>query len=431
MKNQSFCPFILGWVYVLWMATGGLQAQTVPNALTWDGCIKEASTHNLDLLTAEQTVKADEDAHVGSLGQFLPQISFNASINPSGPGGSDDALNLPPSNQRSSLSLNASQDIFSFKDFASADQSNAQLELARAQLQQAKAQLSHDLKSDFYGLLYAQKQIDLLKTIVDRQKDNMDLVQMNFKGGTDNKGSFLQAQAAYQEAVFELDQAQRNLRTSQKQLDQVLGRSPMEEVNVTGEFETPQLSDSAPDFSQLTLQTPAYREALAQLHQSEVSFSSAQGNFFPTIQANASLSQGGWNFAETQPGWSAELSLSFPLFTGGQHFFNLQSAGESKIGAEDSLRSTGLKTESSLESNYASYADALEQIQVLESQLMAAQTQEEIGKAEYLNGLLIFVNWNQLENALTNQQKAMLSGFLNVETSEANWELTQGKGVIP
>ena len=48
-----------------------------------------------------------------------------------------------------------------------------------------------------------------------------------------------------------------------------------------------------------------------------------------------------------------------------------------------------------------------------------------------MNGLLIFVNWNQIENSLTLQEKSQLSGFLSLETAEANFELTEGKGVIP
>lgn len=411
-----------------WTAGPALHAQT---PLAWDDCVKEAASHNRDLLAAQQSVKAAEDSHLASLGQFLPQIAFKAGINRSGYGGVNDAWNSPLYGQNANLSLSASQDLFSLKDFASVDQANAQLDLARAQLAQAKAQLSHDLKIDFYQLLYSQKQIDLLKSIVDRQKANMDLVEMNYKGGTDNKGSFLQAQAAYQQAVFEFDQAKRNLRVSQKQLDQVLGRSPMADVEVQGDFQPPSLPDGLPDFAALTLQTPAHRQALAQLRQSESQYVSAQGAFLPTLSANASLFQQGYNFGDTQPGWQAGLSLSFPLFTGGQDFFTLQGAGESKTGSEEALKSTDLKTESSLESAYASYADAAEQIQVLQSQLTAAQTQEEIAKAEYLNGLMIFVNWNQIENALTNQQKAELAGLLNEKAQEANWELTQGKGVIP
>jgi outer membrane protein TolC len=400
--------------------------------LTFEDCLKEATEHNLDLQTAQRALKAAEDSHIASIGQFFPQISFSASMNRSGYGGANDALNGPSYSQNSSLSLNAQQDIFSgFKDFAAVDQANAQLDLAKAQLTQAKAQLSHDLKTDFYQLLYSQKLIDMLKTIADRQKANMDLVEMNFEGGTDNKGSYLQAQAAYQEALFEVDQAQRGLRVAQKQLDQVLGRGPMEDIEVTGDFTVSKLPDTMPDFLALTPQTPAYQEALAQLHLSESGYVTARSVFFPTLSANATLSRGGLNFIDNQPGWSAGLQLSLPLFTGGKDIFDLRSAEETKQGAKDTFQSTGLKTESNLESAYAAFSDALEQMQVLESQLTAAQVQEEIAKAEYLNGLMIFVNWNQIENQLTSQEKAELSGLLSEKTAEANWELTQGKGVIP
>jgi outer membrane protein len=406
-------------------------------ALTWDECVKEAASNNRDVLAAEQTVKADEDAHVASLGQFLPQINFNTSIGRSGPGGLNDAIHdfndTPPVNQTTSLSLTASQDIFEgFKDFASVDQTNAQLDLARAQLQQAKAQLSHDLKIDFYSLLYTQQEITLLQNITDRDQANADLVQMNFDGGTDNKGSLLQAQVAVEQDKLFVLEAQRALRVAQKDLDQVLGRNPMGDIEVQGVFETPILPDSLPNFVELTNQTPAHLEAIDQLRLSDSSYVTARSAFLPTLSANASLSNGGWNYGElNSPDWSAGLSLSFPLFTGGHDFFTLKSAEESKKGVEDALQSTDLKTESQLESDWAGYRNAVEQIKVQDFQVKAAQVQEEIGKTEYLNGLLIFVNWNQLETALTNQQKTELSDLLNAKNTEAAWELDQGKGEIP
>ena len=402
------------------------------STLTWDECVKEAASNNKDILAAEQSLTAADDSHIASLGQFFPQITFNASIGRSGAGGFSDALNSPFYNQNAGLSLNAQQDIFSgFKDFASVDQSNAQLDLARAQLRQAKAQLSHDLKADFYTLLYTQQEIALLEDIVKRDQANQDLVQMNFKGGTDNKGSLLQAQATTEQDKFAVAQAIRALRVAERNLDQVLGRSPMEDVEVQGAFDTPALPDNAPNFAELTNLTPAHLEAVAQLGLSDSQYVTARAAFLPTLSANASLSQDGWNFGETQPGWSASLDLSFPLFTGGRDLFTLKSAEESKKGVKDTLESTDLKTESSLESAYASYMDSLEEMKVQELQVQAAQTQEEIARAEYLNGLLIFQNWNQIEAALTNQQKTEISDYLNIKTTEANWELTQGKGVIP
>ncbi|HET9869246.1 MAG TPA: TolC family protein, partial [bacterium] len=193
----------------------------------------------------------------------------------------------------------------------------------------------------------------------------------------------------------------------------------------------PSLPDTAPDFLKLTVLTPAHREALAQLGQADSQYVSARGVFLPTLSANASLSRDGWNFSGDDAAWSAGLQLSLPLFTGGRDLFDFKAAEESKQGARDRLEGSDLRTESGLESAYAAYQDAVESVAVRQVQVEAAQTQEEIAKAEYLNGLLIFQNWNQIESALTNQQKQQLSDQLNVKTAEASWELAEGKGDIP
>jgi outer membrane protein TolC len=410
-----------------------VRAYAQTSDLTWDQCVKEAEENNRDLKVAEQTVKASDDTHIASLGQWFPQISLGTTLSRTGPDPSiAGALSDPNYVPGATVGITAQETIFSgFKDFAAVDLANAQLDIARAQLTQAKAQLSHDLKTNFYQLLYNQKQIKLLISIRDRDKANVDLVQMNFSGGTDNKGSLMVAQAAVEQDNYNIDQAKRGLRVAQKQLDQVLGRNPMEEISVDGDFDVPQLSESLPNFAELTNETPAHLQAVAQYHSADSTYVTARGAFFPTLTANAGLNGTGASYDTMAAGWNATLSLTFPLFTGGHDLFTLKSAEESKQGAEDTLQSTDLKTESLLESAYAAYLNAAQQNKVQQFQVKAAQTQEEIAKAEYLNGLLIFQNWNQIETNLTNQQNAELSGLLSIKTAEANWELTEGKGVIP
>ncbi len=426
MKAKYFSIPTLGLLFL----TFPLHAQT-STAFTWDQCLKEAEKNNRDLQVAVQNLTAADDTHIASLGQFLPQINFNSSFSRSGESTLGAAFNDPYYGQSANASLSVQQDIFSgFRDFASVDQSNAQLDLARAQLKQAKAQLSHDLKIDFYTLLYTQREIILLQQITNRDQANADLVKMNFDGGSDNKGSLLQAQVAVEQDKLNVIEAQRSLRVAQRQLDQVLGRNPMGDIEVQGDFNTPTLPDSLPNFVELTNDTPAHLESVAQFHLSDSQYVTARAAFLPTLSANASYGYSGWNYGDSTPGWSAGLSLSFPLFTGGHDLFTLKSAEESKKGAADTLQSTDLKTESQLESDWANYVNAVNQIKVQDFQVQAAQVQEEIGKSEYLNGLLIFVNWNQLETALTNQQKTELSDLLNVKSTEAAWELDRGKGEI-
>ncbi|HXL73905.1 MAG TPA: TolC family protein, partial [bacterium] len=177
-------------VSALLFITSRTQAQT---GVTWEQCVKEAESNNRDLKTAVQTVTAADDTHIASFGQWFPQLSFGSSISRSG---SDpnipEALNDPNYSQSVGFNFSLQQTIFTgFRDFAAVDAANAALDLAKAELTQAKAQLSDNLKTAFYQLLYNQKQIVLLQTILERDKANQDLVQMNFSGGTDNKGSLM------------------------------------------------------------------------------------------------------------------------------------------------------------------------------------------------------------------------------------------------
>jgi multidrug efflux system outer membrane protein len=427
MSNCRSAAFIAA---VLALMVSQTSAQST---VTWEQCVKEAEHNNRDLKVAEQAVKATEDTHVASFGQWFPQITFGTSLGRSGPDATiGGAFSDSSFNSSASVNISAQENLFSgFKDFAAVDLANAQLDNARAQLTQAKAQLSHDLKMNFYQLLYTQQQIVLLKTILERDKANQDLVQMNFSGGTDNKGSLMVAQASVKQDEYNIDQARRALRVSQRQLDQVLDRNQMDDIIAEGDFEIPQLSDDTPDFAELTNQTPAHLEAVDQYRVSDSQYVTARGAFFPTLTANAGLDGSGASYDSLAAGWTATISLNFPLFTGGHDLFALKSAEESKQGAEDTLESTDLKTESSLESAYSSYINAVQENKVQQFQVKAAQTQEEIAKAEYLNGLMIFQNWNQIESNLMNQQNSELAGLLSIKTSEANWELTQGKGVIP
>jgi outer membrane protein len=402
-------------------------------ALTWEQCVQEASQRNLDLLSARQSLKSAENSHLASLGQFLPQASLGASAGRSGRDGSfEGALANPDYDQNVGLSLSLRQNIFSgLKDIASVDTANAKVRSAQAQLQQAKAKLSSDLTSAFYGLVFAQTRSELLATIAQRRKSNARLVELTYQGGKDNKGSLLQAQAASLQATYEVSQAVRDLRISQRRLALLLDRDPLGPLTAKGALEAPALGPEPPDFKELTKSTPAYLLALSQLHSAQSRLTSARGDFLPTLSANASLSRGGPDFGSLSPSWSAGFSVSLPLLSGGADIFNYKAAEEEKKSSEYSLRSTLLATAISLETAFADLGTALEKVEVQRAFLKAAQTREQIAKAQYLNGLLSFQNWDQIETELTNQEKSELTSLLGAVTAKADWELAQGKGAIP
>lgn len=401
--------------------------------LTWNQCLEEAAKRNPDLLAAREGVRAAENAHLSSLGTFMPQLSLGASLGRSGNDGSlEDALENPDPERSAGYSLRLRQNLFSgFRDFASVDLANADVRSARARLTAAKAKLSRDLAYAFYGLLRGQKLLGLLETIAERRRSNARLVELTYQGGKDNKGSFLQAEAASLQADHEVAQARRDLRLSQRELARLLDRDPLEPLEAQGKMAEPVLTEEPSDYRELAKRTPSYLLALSQLHSAEGRLAQARGAFFPSLSANASLSKSGPDFGNLHPGWSAGLSLSFPILSGGSDLLDHRAAEDSMRAAEHSLRGTLASIALDLESAYASLADAVGKVGVQRSFLEAARVRERIAKAEYLNGLLSFQNWDQIETELTNQEKAELSSLLSAVNAKADWELAQGKGDIP
>jgi len=424
MKHPTF-------LLLLALATPG--AAVAQSALTWEQCLKEASEKNPGLLSARQALKAAENSHLASLGQFLPQASLGASAGRSGQDGSfEGALANPNYDQNVGLSLSLRQNLFSgLKDLASVDSANAQVRSARAKLQQTKAQLSKDLTAAFYGLIFEQRRSELLATIAQRRKSNAKLVELTYQGGKDNKGSLLQAQASSLQASYEVAQAARDLRISQRRLAHLLDRDPSKVLEAKGSLEVPSLGSEPPDFIGLAKTTPAYLQALSGLHLAESRLTSARGDFLPTLSANASLSRGGPDLDSLSPSWSAGFSLSLPLLSGGADIFNYKAAEEDKKAAEHDLRATLLETALSLESSFAGLNSALEKVEVQRAFLKATQVREQIAKAQYLNGLLNFQNWDQIETDLTDQEKSELTSLLGAVTTKADWDSIQGKGEIP
>jgi outer membrane protein TolC len=406
------------------------RAADVP--LTWDACAKEALAHNPDLQKAADNLQSAKYGKKGAVSPFLPSLSADASTNRSGNEGSvAGILKNGDSNPTYQMGLNASINLFNgFKDKASFDLASIAEQQAGVQYQQARATLSNSLRNAFNNLLYSQQQVTLLQEIADREKENVRMVELNYQGGQENKGSLLNEQATSADADIQVTQAKRSLWLAQSQLDVVLGRSELDTPVVAGTFDTT-TPDAAPDFKALCHSTFSYLLAVLQLRTAQAQVVSARGSFFPSLNANGSMSRSGSDWVPNQPSWGAGLSLSFPLFEGGQRVFSFESAKASRDAAKVALTSAELNAALSLENAYWAFRDATEATLVQNKYLEAAKLQEEVANAQYANGLLTYQDWNLVENSLITRQKSNLQTLLAAKTAEASWIQTLGKDELP
>jgi len=428
--NPNHTPQLLAGAILLLVLGFASPAFTSP--LTWDQCVKEAAAHNPDLKTSAASLKQAKYGKSSATGKFLPQLNAGASHGRSGDEGSLGAiLHDADPNDRTSVNLSLSQNLFNgFKDKASYDKAAAQVESAQAQYENTRAQVSRDLKNAFYGLLYAQQQVPMLEEIAARRHENVRMVELRYKSGRENKGSFLQSQASEAQAQYEVSQAKRSLRLAQRQLARVLGRSELEPLEVAGDFDVHSPGD-APDFMKLAAGIPSTRIAAMKHKSAQAQVATARGAFLPSLNASGSMSRGGTEWMPDNPSWSAGLNLSLPLFSGGQDHFNLKSAKSAREQAQIEATTAEKDAALRLEDAFSSYQDAVESTEVQKKSLEAAKVREQIASAQYANGLLSYQDWDQLESSLISSEKSRLQGLRAAMAAEADWELAQGKAELP
>jgi outer membrane protein TolC len=189
--------------------------------------------------------------------------------------------------------------------------------------------------------------------------------------------------------------------------------------------------DAAPDFKTLCHSTFSYVLAKLQVSSAQAQVTSARGAFFPSLNANGSMSRSGSDWVPNQPSWGAGLSLSFPLFEGGQRLYSFESAKANRDAAKVALTSAELDAAYSLENTYWNFRNAAESTLVQTKYLEAAQLQEEVANAQYANGLLSYQDWNLVENTLISRQKSNLQAQLAAKAAEASWLLSLGKDELP
>ena len=199
--------------------------------------------------------------------------------------------------------MSASQSLFTGgRNRAAVDRASATLKSVEADLADRRATLSYDVRSAFAQLLFAQEQVDLARAIAKRRKENLDLIQLRYEGGRENKGALLLTQASSRDAEFGVAQAERFLAVARRQLARVLGRDESDAIEITGKLESGR-PDSSADYETLAADTPAHWRAVAQLFVARAGLDSAKSQYFPELSAKATTGRNGEDWMPEQDEW--------------------------------------------------------------------------------------------------------------------------------
>lgn len=395
--------------------------------LTWQEVMQSAEKNNADLLSARFAVKSAESRYRASFSGFLPNLTGSGNYSKS-----NSAANLDSGVIRDnySLSLSLQQSLFSgFATKANIESTKAQWNKSYAELLLIESQIVADLRTAFVDLFAAQEELDLLKQIRDRRTENYKLIELRYDAGRENRGSYLRAKAQVSQARFEVEQAERSLRVAQRDLNRLIGKDDYSVIVVTSSWGI-KVDPEEPDLNQLISQTPSYRSAQFSLMQARSNVKQVRSGFFPSASISGSGRRQGTEFPLKSDSWDVGLSISYPIFSGQQDYFDLKQAMEDEKKAVEDFNSRRRQIGVDLQKFYFQLLNAAAQAEVQKQFLEAAEERAQIARAQYTTGLISFQDWDLIETDLINAQKQTLSAQRDAVFAKAEWNRVQGKGWV-
>jgi len=442
-------------ILFLWFAINNIKAEEI---LTWEECVKEAKKNHPDLFSGKEIVNQAKANKVITISNILPQISsdFNQkyskrdvtvrtdtySYNTSSDlnqidtysnetsgvvNGKTSKRDITVKTDTYSYGVNATQLLFDgFKTFYDIRASSKTITATQYNYEVISSNVRLRLRTAFVELLRAQVLLNITEDILNRRKQNVELVRLRYEAGREHKGSLLTAQANLAQAELEVILAKRNIDLSQRRLTKELGRMKLTPIRVEGNFESQYFSRRKPDFEGVSESNPLLQELTAQKEAARLNLKSAKAVFFPQIYANVSIGRIASYWPPNQDEWSVGVSLSLPLFEGGRRVAEVSRTKAIFNQAQADERSGRDSIILTLENTWTNFQDAVDTVEVEKNLLNATQERAKITRALYSNGLVSFDNWTIIEDDLVRSKKSLLVAQANALIAEANW--IQAKG---
>lgn len=385
-------------------------------SLTWEEALDLAQKNNHELKSAKKEVESAEWTYKKAFSLFLPQLSASASMNETGVGSSS------ASSRSYSMGLSGTQYLFrGMSGIYGIQSAYAGLQSQKASYRLTESSVLYDVRYAFVDLYVAQENVKLLEQILKQRKDNSRLIQLRYDSGKEDKGNLMSTQADEKQSEYDLSSAVRDLTLSKLKISQLLGVK-VEEAR--GELLPAQAEKLDP--VQYLESTPSFIIAKYTLESSEIAQKETISGFLPSVSLSASHRKSGsdWPPGSESNSWS--LSLSYSFFPGGSNFAERAIYGARLDKAREDFEETKNDLTYELQQRYNDLIDALEALEVAKVSLMATEERAKIARVKYLNGLMLYDEWDRIENNYIQAQKSLLSYRKAALSAEALWHKTYG-----
>lgn len=427
-------PFLIAGALNLIMiaAPAGARQQ-----VTLEQVLQAAFKNNPGIAASQSDVEAAMAGVTQAEAGYLPQVSGQAGYDrrwDESSGSSSRAFSNNRDGQYDyyAAGLSVSQYIYDFgKTRGQVESSRSSLTASKKGLDTTLADLVRDVKSAYYEVLKKRHLVTVNQDSLRVQKQHLEQAKAFHQAGIRPKIDVTKGEVEVSRTRLELIQARYNYRTSKVDLEKLLGGRP-----VAGPYELketplrPPMPDDLKRLTELALKRrPEIAGLKAQLMAAEASLESAQGGYWPTLNA-----RGGYDWANNdfplESGWQAGLWLQWDLFTGlrtkGQ--VDQARAGIKKLKAL--IRDQELAVSREVSQNYLNLHQASESIDTAALGLKQAEENLALAKGRYRTGVGNAIEFSDAEVLVTQARSVLVQANYTYLQALAELERAVGGGPL-
>jgi NodT family efflux transporter outer membrane factor (OMF) lipoprotein len=342
-----------------------------------DSIVERALASNRRLTAEQWTLEQRQELANARAGGRWPQVDGTAGIGRQKYGAQFlGPLPKPPPFTYFSVGATVSYSLdYNGKLTRSIEQQRALSEYQQRQVEAAQLSVTGNAVNQALEIASLRAQIATVEALLDRDRENLHLVQVAFDAGSVSRLDVVSAQSQLASDTTALSPLRQQLAQARHALALNLGTVPSDpslpELDLAQLTLPAQLPVSLP--SELARRRPDVLAAEAQLHAATAAVGVATANLYPRIDLTGTIGQQSITtdalFDQESSVWSITSGLVAPIFDGGK-------LRAEKRAAVDAMRSTAANYEQTVLEAFSQVADSLEALDNGAEQLRAQASAE-------------------------------------------------------
>ncbi|MDB5967173.1 MAG: Type secretion outer membrane protein TolC [Polaromonas sp.] len=372
-----------------------------------------------------QSARLQYDANLARAAQakagILPSAGLSAGTSRSNFNNNNPVIDRGFSNETATLS--ASQPLYRPANWATYEQGQRQVELARAQLEAAEQDLIVRASQAYFDVLAAQDTLAFVRAQKTAVAEQLASAKRNFEVGTSTITDTREAQARYDLVTAQEIAAENDLRVKKLTLDTLVGIIDAQPKGLLVPVALPPLAPADVNtwVDQSALVHPSIRQAQSNLDIAELEVDKAEAGHKPTLDLNAS-----YNVNRNPEGTSLTpaasrnktgtigVQLNVPLFAGFATQNRVRETLSLKDKARNDLEGTRRTVALNTRSAYFGVQSGQGQVKALEAAELSSQSALDANRLGYQVGVRINIDVLNSQSQLFQTKRDLAQARYNV-----------------